>query len=156
MAETWLTITTAKVRASLSDGEWDVFANAALTPESADPVAQAIRNVVARIQGDVGASGKNTVGPAGMVPPELEQAALILTVEALSARVPQSGIVWDDIRKGLLTEAKALLKEIRSGDYQTTAPETVGTVGAVADAGGYGGQAIINFHDTDAVTDADY
>lgn len=147
MAETWTTITPAMVRASMADGEFDAFASAALTPGGADPVTQSIRQVVAQIQGAVGASGRNIVGPAGTVPPELEAEACILIMENLSTRIPQSGLVWDDVRKTRLSEAKTILKDIRKGDFLTTEPEAGSDTSAEPDSGGYGGAAQIDFSD---------
>jgi len=145
MAETWITITSAKVRGALADGEFDAFASAALVPGGSDPVTQAIATIVATVQGAVGASGRNTVGPAGTVPPELEAETLILIMENLSTRLPGGGIVWDELRKNRLAEAKVLLKEVRMGLYQTTTPETASSNAAAADGGDYGGEDLIDF-----------
>lgn len=142
MAETWITITTEKARAGMADGEWEMFANGALTPGGSDPVTQGIRTVVAMIRGAVGASLKNTLGPDNTIPPELEGECLILLLETLSTRIPSSGIVWDQVRKDRLKEAKDTLKEIRKGDYKTTIPET--TAGT-SDSGGYGGADLVDF-----------
>jgi len=146
MPETWTLITKENARAAMADGEWEMFANGALTPGGSDPVTQGIRTVVGMIRGAVGASGKNTLGPEGMVPPELEGDALILLLETLSTRVPSSGIVWDEVRKNRLKEAKDTLKEIRKGDYKTTPPEA--ETGAEGDSGGWGGDELVDFGPT--------
>jgi len=143
MAETWITLTTEKARAAMAAGEWDQFADGALTAGGADPVVQGVRVITAAVRGAVQASGKNTLGPAGTVPPELEGEALMLLLENLSTRIPNSGIVWDEVRKNRLSEAKSILTEVREGKYRVTTPEAES--GTAGDSGGYGGEDYVDF-----------
>lgn len=145
MAETWLSIDSAGLRATMADAEWNVFAAEALVPGGSDPVEQSIRVIVAEVQGAVAASGQNSVGPAGMVPPELERATYALLLEELASRIPNSGITFDKIREKRLADAKDFLKRVEEGKYRTTAPETIGTTATAPDEGEYGGEDLIDF-----------
>lgn len=146
MAETWITITSDNLRKKLSAGEWDTFTTAALTPGVTSVVADVIRSVVGRVQGAVRASGQHTVGPPGTVPPELESATWDLLQEELAARIPESGIVFDDLRKGRIRRANELLERVEAGKLKRiTEPETPSATAPAADGGAYGGDCKIDF-----------
>lgn len=143
--ETWITITEDHVREALADGEYDVFSNLALTPGSDPVVGGCIRRVVNRVRGEVAASGRYTLGPAGTVPPELESAAIHLLRRELATRIPQAGITFDKLREMGIADAVEQLKDARKGELGITPPETPSTSMPPPDSGAWGSEPAILF-----------
>lgn len=145
MAETWIPVDEALVRERLADMEWDIFTTGALANGYSNVIGNCIRSVVGRVRGCVAASGKWSLGPVGTVPPELESAAMHVLRREIASRVPQSGIVFDKIREGALTDALEQLAMIRDGKGYITPPETVEGTGTAVDSGCWGSAWQVDF-----------
>lgn len=145
MSETWITITEDHIREALAEGEHEAFTQFALTPGS-DPVAAGcIRRVVNRVRGEVAASGRYALGPAGAVPPELESAAIHLLRREIATRVPQAGVTFDKLRDLGISDAIDQLKDARKGELGITPPETPSNTMPPPDSGAWGSEPVILF-----------
>ncbi len=125
MAETWIPITPDLCAASFGEVEWEAFVNAARSAGAEDQVPGKIRSIVNRVRGYLAANEDNAMGPAGTVPPELEDAALILIFQALCTSMPASGLAIDEPRQRRIDAANADLRAVGKGEFYIKAKDLV-------------------------------
>jgi hypothetical protein len=142
----WITVTEALCASRFAEGEWAAFSAKAKAVAGSDVLTTTIRAVVNEVRGAVASNPVNTLGVDGTVPPELENACMVLLRRALAARLPQANVVFDDIRKGELSDAKDLLKEVaKPGGRYISPPSVAGENSPEADGGVSGGEDYIDF-----------
>lgn len=146
MAETWILIDEEYCSEKFAEGEWEAFTTSALASGLTDVVTACIRRIVNRVRGYVAACEKNLpLGPAGTVPPELEDACMELIREDLATRLPGSGVVIDEPRREKIKQANRDLQAVSRCEIIVTPPEVPADAQQPADTGAYGGEPVIDW-----------
>jgi hypothetical protein len=120
----WLTLTSTLAAERMA--EFSALKDAALaeTQDADDIIDACCARIAAKVQGYVAANSKNTVGPGGTIPEELEDAALALLVPHIIARIPALNYLMDDTRKTAQRDAIELLKDTARGHFAVSQPTT--------------------------------
>ena len=142
----WTQITAELLQNVMTEDEWTQFHTAAITGSGTTITEDVIRKVCQRIRGYAKGGNKELTMDAetDTVPPELEDAAGVLCLQALATRMPGVGIVIDEPRQRRIDAANADLRACREGHFYVS-PAGAGLGPEEADAGGYGGEDYIDF-----------
>lgn len=117
----WITITESDIERRLTGGEFTAVREAALSDGQPDPLPEEIASAVRRVRGSVAACSKNSVGPDGTIPDELEDAFLAILRYKLLTRFPEIGLISQD-RRQEYEDALALLKDCARCDFAVEQP----------------------------------
>lgn len=131
----WITPTEAGILTKLSAPELTALKTAAVAPGQDNPLVESIKFVVNEISGYVAACDRNTLGPVGTIPPELELAALNRIRYELATRLPVASLLTEG-RVESNRNALSLFKEVAACRFRIlpptdAAPEQVATNSAV-------------------------
>ena len=143
----WVQITEADAKAGLTEYEWAAVTEASRAG-GASGISVLIARVVNRVRQFVISCDRNTLGPEGYVPGELQDTAQVLLLEALATSVPAAGLVLDEARRQRIRDAKEELSMVAKCQLKVSAPGTGQSVPAdapVVDSGGYGGSDPVDF-----------
>lgn len=127
----WLTITEANVLSKLSAPELAAMKTAALASGQANPLTEAIADVVREVRGYVAACSGNTLGEGDTIPDELLGAAINRIRYELATRLPVASLLTD-ARKEANRDAVALFGRVAACTFRIIPPTTA----AAAQAGG--------------------
>lgn len=136
----WITLTEAHVLTKLSAPELAALKSAATGAGQADPLPEIVAQVVREVRGHVAGCDKNTLGPAGTIPDELQGAALNRVRYELATRLPVASLLTD-ARKESNRDALTLLQRVASCQFAIVQPETAGEQPASPLTGHWGGTA---------------
>lgn len=116
--DTWITIGTADVLASVNNSELTAAINTLVASGQASPLTILIPSVSERVRSYC--RRRNTVGPAGTIPLELKDAAIDIIIYRCACRV-NSAVVE---KQKPYNDAMKMLKEVASGEMAISAPLT--------------------------------
>lgn len=117
----WITLTEADALTVVNAKLLAAARTKALADGQADPLTDTIQQVVDRVRGAVGASGRYVLGTGETIPQKLKSTALdILAVRMLSRLdiEPEKGKLL------LYDSAEAVLKDVRDGQFNIEEPLT--------------------------------
>lgn len=143
----WTELTVEDLKPRLLGQELTILQSRGLGEFQGDPVPEVISQVVDEVRGYIAANAKNSLGPAGTLPPQLKQAAVSLAIWALAGRPGAAGkIVRSDDRKEQKNDAIALLKAVARDEFKVEQPTELGTE-VISDTkpSAYGGDCKLDF-----------
>ena len=118
----WRAITESDLTAKVSADELtQIRATAA---EGTDPVADAVALITERVRGHVAAHPSNVMGPEGMIPGRLVDAAVALLVPAIYGRTAGLLIDLNETRKEAAKSAETLLRDVARGLFAVELPDS--------------------------------
>src|ERR1700754_2502333 len=122
----WITLTQARIETRLTAPEMTAVTSAAKQVAQTAPqiLADAIAAVVLEVRGYVAACDRNTLGPAGTIPDELESTALALLRRYLFTRLPAMKSLFDELRQEEAKDALQRLRDVAKCDFAIVPPET--------------------------------
>jgi len=121
----WITLTAEKVQGRLTKPEMTAVLTAAKqTEQTAEGLLEeALASVTAEVRGYVSACERNTLGPAGTIPDELETAALAVLRRHLFTRLPNMAALFDELRQTEAKDALTRLRDTARCDFAIVPPE---------------------------------
>lgn len=124
----WIPLTVERVDGRLSAPERDALLNAAKGEEQTPSqlMADAIEVITREVRGSVAACDRNTLGPAGTIPDELESAALALVRRYLFTRLPGMKRLFDELRQEEAKSAERRLERAAECRIAIVPPEEAG------------------------------
>ena len=136
----WIALTEAHVLTKLTAPEVAALKTAATATGQADPLPEIVAQIVREVRGHVAGCAKNTLGPAGTIPDELQGAALNRVRYELATRLPVASLLTD-ARKESNRDALTLLQRVASCQFALVQPETAGEQPSAPLIGHWGGAA---------------
>jgi hypothetical protein len=123
MSDTWIAIAKSDVQASINDTELETLLNTAIASGQPDPTTILIPDVTVEVRGYV--RHRNTLGPTGMIPQELKDAAIDIICYRCAQRIGGSEAAknW----KARNDEAVEKLGKVAAGAIYVSAPGTPST-----------------------------
>lgn len=118
--DTWITIAQDDVLASINNSELTAALNAAPATGQENPLDTLIPDVTAEVRGYV--RRRNTLGPAGMLPQELKNAAIDIIIYRTANRLRKKAIAED--KKADNDQALRKLEAVAEGSLAVSAPDT--------------------------------
>jgi phage gp36-like protein len=120
MPDTWITIAKSDLQASINDTELETLLNTAIASGQPDPTTILIPDVTVEVRGYV--RRRNTLGPTGMIPQELKDAAIDIICYRCAQRIGGSEAAknW----KARNDEAVKKLDKVAGGEIYVSAPDT--------------------------------
>jgi hypothetical protein len=120
----WITLTSESIKGRLTKPEIDSIPSVARQANQTTDglIAEATDQIVREIRGHV--SVKYTLGAAGTIPDELENAALSLIRRVIFTRVPGLEDLFGELRKSEASDAQALLRRVADGKFAIVDPVT--------------------------------
>lgn len=85
-----------------------------------------VAGVVREVRGAVAANADNVLGRAGMIPDELENAAVALCRRELFANLPELGDLYGETRREVTRQALQLLRDVAAGRFLVVPPDEAG------------------------------
>lgn len=117
----WITITEDNIERRFTGGEFTAVREAALSDGQDDPLPEELASAIRRVRGSVAACTRNSVGPDGTIPDELEDALLAILRYKLLTRFPEIGLISQD-RRQEYEDALSLLKDTARCDFAVEQP----------------------------------
>lgn len=133
----WIAISEAAVKSTLAAAELTALRTVQLAAGQADPLAEIIARTTDEVRGYVAGNPLNRLGLAGLIPAELEAAALALVRYRLATRLPIKTLLTD-ARKDEQRDALTLLRDVAGGRFAVIAPDDGGD--PAAGVGYYGSE----------------
>ncbi len=136
----WITLTETDVQTRLSGPELAALKSAALATGQSDPLPALVASVAREVRGYVAAGERNTLGPAGTIPDELESASLARVRYELATRLPVASLLTE-ARKEANRDALARLRDVAAGKFLIVQPpsEDAGPQAIAPQTAYYGG-----------------
>lgn len=126
----------------VSAGEWTRFQALPTLADGKAPavaVAEMLGRVASLLRGYVANKYPDIMGPAGTVPPELEECAAIHAIQFFCTRMPGMGMVFDEPRQERLRNAVKTMRDVGMGNMRPTDGRGAEAVPAVQGAPGMWG-----------------
>jgi hypothetical protein len=121
----WITITEAMAQAALSGTEQTALAALNAKEGKADPVPAIITSVTREARSAVAAFASNSVGPTGMIPDEMQQAALSRIRYEILLQLPFGNLLTPQ-RIEANKDAIGFFDKIATGKRRIEQPVTAG------------------------------
>lgn len=121
----WVAIDADNIRSRYTQLERDAFAGAAALGEDGyDPLPEIIEQVTEMVRGYVAGCASNPMGPDGLIPQRLMDAAVSIIRYKVVARLPQTFPAFTEQRRKEYEDAIAQLKDVAACKF---AVDTLGT-----------------------------
>lgn len=117
--DTWITLTTDDVLASINNPELTAAINTAPASGQASPLNTLLPDVTAEVRGHV--RRRNTLGPDGTLPQELKNAAIDIIIYRAANRLRKTAIAAD--KKADYELALQKLAGVAAGTIAVSAPD---------------------------------
>jgi phage gp36-like protein len=117
--DTWITLASGDVLASINNPELTAALNTALASGQSNPLNTLIPDVTAEVRGYV--RRRNTLGPAGTLPQELKNAAIDIIIYRAANRLRKTAFAAD--KKGDNDLALRKLEAVANGEIAISAPD---------------------------------
>lgn len=144
----WSALTVEDIQSGLSQPELDALSGVGLAEGQADPLPTVIALVTDEIRGYIAANGRNTLGPAGTIPPQVRSAACAMVIWRYAGRLANGKageLLRSETRKQDYEDAQKLLRDASQDRFSIEQPDDTGPETMTASGAEFGSDEKVEF-----------